>query len=217
MKKFVLGFIIGALLFSILPVSAAIQEYICYKADYKVFVNGVEYTNEDLPVLNYKGNTYAPFRSILEAAGLVVNWNAKLKQAEVTTPVMQEREGKIVDNTDINIPDFHSISIPKEIIINDLNTMEISDKNGIQVMSYEGIEYVSIKELRDKEIYMAFVGNGNYSVFKSEADMEKLVNPILENVPYSIIRWGDGIEDHMVYITYNYYISSILPAFKETE
>lgn len=84
-KQFIIGFIVGAMLFSIIPASAAIEEYICYKADYKVMINGEEYISPDLPVLNYKGNTYAPFRSILEAAGLNVNWNTELNQAEVTS------------------------------------------------------------------------------------------------------------------------------------
>jgi hypothetical protein len=88
MKKFISGFLIGAILFSVMPVKAAIEEFICYRADYKVLVDGTEYTNTELPILNYKGNTYAPFRSILEAAGLTVAWNAKLKQAEVTAPII---------------------------------------------------------------------------------------------------------------------------------
>lgn len=86
MKKFTMGFLTAALLFTAIPVGAAIEEYICYKADYKVMVNGTEYISNELPVLNYKGNTYAPFRSILEAAGLTVSWNAELSQAEVTVP-----------------------------------------------------------------------------------------------------------------------------------
>ena len=83
-KQFVVGFLVGAMLFSIVPISAAIEEFICYRADYKVMINGSEYISGDLPILNYKGNTYAPFRSILENAGLNVNWNAELYQAEVT-------------------------------------------------------------------------------------------------------------------------------------
>jgi hypothetical protein len=90
-KQFVIGFLVGAILFSIAPVSAAIEEFLCYKADYKVMVNGSEYISEELPILNYKGNTYAPFRSILEKAGLNVNWNAELGQAEVTSSTTLEQ------------------------------------------------------------------------------------------------------------------------------
>ena len=92
MKKFITGFLTAALLFTALPIGAAIEEYICYRADYKVMVNGEQYISEDLPILNYKGSTYAPFRSILEAAGLAVEWDAELNQAEVTAPDAPTKE-----------------------------------------------------------------------------------------------------------------------------
>lgn len=37
-------------------------------------------------MLNYKGYTYAPVRSVFSAAGLNVGWNAELNQATVNTP-----------------------------------------------------------------------------------------------------------------------------------
>jgi len=102
MKKFILGLILGMLIMFVIPVNAAIEEYICYKADYKVLVYGIEYTNADLPILNYRGNTYAPFRSILETAGLNVDWNTGLRQAEVTKgdntmDIIQIRNSKTLD------------------------------------------------------------------------------------------------------------------------
>jgi hypothetical protein len=86
MKKIFMGIIIGALLMSILPVSAAIEEYICYQADYSLIINGAEYADAELPLLNYKGNTYAPVRSVFSAAGLSVSWNADLGQATISVP-----------------------------------------------------------------------------------------------------------------------------------
>jgi hypothetical protein len=103
-KQLILGIIIGVMIASVVPVGAAIQEYICHKVDYKVVVNGVEYVNEELPVLNYKGSTYAPFRSILEAAGLVVNWNAEYRIAQVNIP-----KGGLLDMGEkINPVDFEA-------------------------------------------------------------------------------------------------------------
>jgi hypothetical protein len=116
-KQFVLGFLVGAMLFSIIPISATIEEYICYKADYKVMINGEEYISEDLPVLNYKGNTYAPFRSILEKAGLNVAWNAELNQAEVTsnpTSTQNNNVEEIIMNTTeetIATSDFYVLEV----------------------------------------------------------------------------------------------------------
>lgn len=88
MKKMLTGIIIGVLLMSVMPVKAAIEEFILYKADYSLVIQNTEYADEELPLLNYKGNTYAPVRSVFEAAGLNVNWNAEMKQAVVTVPTV---------------------------------------------------------------------------------------------------------------------------------
>lgn len=85
MKKYMAGLLTGILLMSILPVYAAIEEFVLYKADYKLVINEAEYADAELPLLNYKGYTYAPVRSVFDAAGLNISWNADLGQAEVTT------------------------------------------------------------------------------------------------------------------------------------
>lgn len=132
MKKFILGFFLGALIFILTPVGAAVQEYICYKADYKVVVNGIEYINPDLPILNHKGNTYAPIRSILETAGLNVNWNAKLNRAEVTQTVVSEVYGvqKIALNEADNYTDWISTTeLRKQHNIFYTDTLNMSNKS----------------------------------------------------------------------------------------
>lgn len=141
MKKFIMGFLTAALLFTAIPIGAAIEEYICYKADYKVMVTGTEYINEDLPILNYKGNTYAPFRSILEAAGLNVHWNTELKQAEVTiAPVpAPTREVETVSEVPLNkygLPDFSKVPADEK------PTIEDDGKN--QYFTYEGVKYIRL-------------------------------------------------------------------------
>lgn len=119
-----MGLIVGALIFTIIPVSAVIEEFICYRADYKVMINGKEYTHDTLPILNYKGNTYAPFRSVLEAAGLKVNWNAELGQAEVITPVNS------ITMTDL-----------------DASTLQRATLNNLAGIEYNGVFYVETSSL----------------------------------------------------------------------
>ncbi len=75
MKKFILGFLLGCILFTAIPISAAVQDYILRKANYSVMIKGKMYSDPDLPILNYKGYTYAPLRSMLSAAGLTINWS----------------------------------------------------------------------------------------------------------------------------------------------
>ena len=70
MKKFMLGFILAAMLFSALPVGAAVKQYVLYKPDYKVYFGDNEYNDKDYPILNYKGKTYVPIKVMVDAFDL---------------------------------------------------------------------------------------------------------------------------------------------------
>jgi hypothetical protein len=155
MKKFISGFLIGAMLFLFAPVSAAIEEYLCYKADYKVTINGEEYIS-DLPILNYKGNTYAPFRSILEKAGLDVNWNAELGQVEVSSPTSTQINN--VEETKMSIEYDAVTGLPfgAEYVEN-----EKEGKN-YKTILYNGETYISTSDLkRLYDITSSFVDVNN--------------------------------------------------------
>lgn len=142
MKKFMLGFLVGAILFSLAPVSAAIEEFICYRADYKVIINGEEYISEELPILNYKGNTYAPFRSILEKAGLDVNWNAELGQAEVTSNPTDAQNNTEEGNT-VSVEYDLNTKLP-------IGAEYIEYKGCNKAVSYNGNIYISRGDLSSK-------------------------------------------------------------------
>lgn len=79
MKKFIIGFLIGAMIFG--TVGYAVT-YVAQPATFKVMVNGKEFVS-DPPVLVIEGSTYLPLRAMGDALGVPVEWNAELKQAEV--------------------------------------------------------------------------------------------------------------------------------------
>lgn len=81
MKKFISGFIAGAILCSIIA-TYAVTSYVANPLSYKVLVNGKEFTSDPPPV-EIEGRTYLPLRAISEALGVPVNWNEELRQAEV--------------------------------------------------------------------------------------------------------------------------------------
>lgn len=85
MKKFILGFLIGALVFG--SVGYAVT-YVAQPATFKVMVNGKEFVS-DPPALVVEGRTYLPLRAMGDALGVPVEWNAELNRAEVgsTAPV----------------------------------------------------------------------------------------------------------------------------------
>ena len=80
MRKFIAGFLVGAMLFSVVGVAAV--TYVAYPAGFKVLVNGEEFKS-DPPAVVIDGSTYLPLRAMGNALGVPVNWNAELQQAEV--------------------------------------------------------------------------------------------------------------------------------------
>lgn len=197
MKKLALGFLVGALLFSIMPVKAAIEEYICYKADYKVVVNGVEYTNSDLPILNYKGNTYAPFRSILEAAGLTVNWNAESGQAEVIDPSSQSSNVQSGGGEGETVADTQTITQTPDGLRTIFRNDKVVDGKLVADNSY----YVSLDDIymkyKDKGFSMDFNSPTTFNLIKSD-------EVVIENIP------RDGFV-----VGYDYYVDSMLSLLQQ--
>lgn len=83
MKKFISGFIVGAIICSLIGVYAA-TTYVANPLSYKVMVNGKEFTSDPPPV-EIEGRTYLPLRAMGDALGVPVKWNEELRQAEVGT------------------------------------------------------------------------------------------------------------------------------------
>ncbi len=79
MKKFIIGFLIGAMIFG--AVGYAVT-YVAQPATFKVMVNGKEFVS-DPPALVVEGRTYLPLRAMGDALGVPVEWNAELNRAEV--------------------------------------------------------------------------------------------------------------------------------------
>lgn len=194
MKKFILGFLLGALLFSIVPVSAAIEEYILYKSEAKLIVDGQEYNNPDLPILNYKGYNYIPaatFRNICKAIGVDFQWVGEVKQIQLKTNKVQT-----------------SFSNKSEV-----DKMSMTS-DGLKVYMIDGVNYVLIKDIVEK------YNNFNFSWARADSE-NKILDFIydakkpngegdrilIENIPYLIY-------ENRGYVTTEYYESTILPIIK---
>ncbi|MCU6709222.1 copper amine oxidase N-terminal domain-containing protein [Paenibacillus sp. J5C_2022] len=93
MRKYAVGFIAGALLMTSVTVFAeSAKEYILTKLKFPVLVNGKEFKNDDLPFMNYNGNTYVPLKITGDLLGAPVKWNEELKRVEIGTRVPIEKD-----------------------------------------------------------------------------------------------------------------------------
>ncbi len=84
MRKWLLGLIIGALTVMAGTVFAEdVKSYVLKEAAYEIIVNGKTYQAEELPVLNYAGNTYVPLRAVGQMLDADVKWNSQLHRVEI--------------------------------------------------------------------------------------------------------------------------------------
>lgn len=87
LRSFVMGVLVGAILMvSTYGVASTVNQYLLERADYPVYVNNELYVpgELDLPILKYRGYTYAPLRAVSELLGVHIDWNAELGRVEIT-------------------------------------------------------------------------------------------------------------------------------------
>ncbi len=144
--KFILiGLLIGLMVSSFFAYADEIQQFILTKVNYPVVVNNQEYTNAELPVLNYQGNTYVPLKAVGNLLEADVKWNAELNQVEIKK------------NTDISNLDSQSDTKPEENY-EFLNLEEYNDVNenfdAPNAVKYKGKLYILLKAFAVKnDIY----------------------------------------------------------------
>lgn len=84
MKKFVLGFIMGAFLFSVLPIYAATQQAITVNYNnIKLSVRGTIVPTDTEPFI-YDNRTFVPIRFVAESLGMDVKYNEITDTVEIT-------------------------------------------------------------------------------------------------------------------------------------
>lgn len=209
MKKFILGFLTAALLFTAIPVGAAIEEYICYRADYKLVINGQEYNDPDLPLLNYKGYTVASVRKLFEAAGLNVNWNAELGQAEVSVAPVPAPTKEVEAVSDQPVVQLNRYGMP--IFMNGDKNPPLENEGNLYYFVYDGVKYVllDLKE-RPKSYAYKYTGGILYLATYEAVGDEVKETKIIPEIPHGEYFW----ESYRFMVTYDYYINTLLPTLK---
>lgn len=98
-KNIIIGIAIGVSITSMPTFANTVKSYLLTKVSYPIIVNGEEYSDEELPVLNYQGSTYIPLRAVGDLLGSNVEWNGELGRVEIG-------EGE-VRNIDDDLGDYY--------------------------------------------------------------------------------------------------------------
>ena len=179
MKRFISGFVIGAMLFGAFGVFAV--QYVANQVDFKVLVNGKEFVS-DPPALEVEGRTYLPLRAMGDALGVPVTWNEELRQAEVgnSAPVANKNEYSRSNPAPINTvqtytstsdwfeEDNYSVSVRVlETVRGDKAYKALKEKNMVYPAPDDGYEYVNVK------VALSVLSTkGDYSLDASQYDFD---------------------------------------------
>ena len=195
-KQFMIGFLVGALVFTFIPANAAVQEYILQKSLAKITVDGKEFANKDLPVLNYKGYNYIPaavFRGICEKLGLGFDWVGETNEIQIQTKGDEKRveESRPIEGA----------------------TIENIEKDDYNLIVVNGIEYVSIEEMHEKykDEYCFNPLDGSKPLTRGITLIENATNQVLLRIP----RRQIDIFNNKEYITLKYFVDTVLPLIEK--
>lgn len=214
-KQLFIGFILVAIMLNIVPVGAAVKQYILTESNAKLVIDGAEVNNPELPVLNYEDYNYIPaatFREICAKLGIDFQWIEETSQIQINT--LKTKEVEKVQTSSKN------------------RTTE----DGLPIININGKDYVSTMEINKKywdgripksrnQLGATWYGinsiGSKFSLQKGEL-VEK-ANPvtgakyndyevitILDNVPFQQFY----TEPEGVYVELDYYINTILPLIK---
>lgn len=193
LKKFIIGFIVGALMFSIIPVMAE-GELSVVPNPFPVLIDGEVAEVEGYNINGYTFLKLADFGK----AGLTVKFNETDKQIEISST-----EKAII--TPEPIPD------KGDDVVSD---KQVYEENGYKVIMDNEVEYYSWKSICDniepKGYNIGYDKTGDSmflikynTIKKSTADSTK----ILESIPYKIFN-------DATHIPKDYYLNKILPLIK---
>lgn len=170
-KQLIIGFTLGAIVFTAMPISAAVQKYVCSAVSYKIIVNGTEYNDLAQPALNYNGNTYVPLKNLGKLLGQEPKWNAEKKQVElgiasqdvdssiwVNMSTASKKYGLLISagdtiqfrKGDIKSEALYTVSRANGSILGEQTLTDINNgKTFTCLMTNGGRAYFKISELRD--------------------------------------------------------------------
>lgn len=144
MKKFVIGISVGVIFALGTTVFAeSIKQYILKEASYPIIVNGIEYQDNELPILNYEGSTYVPLAKLGDLTGVDYAWNGDLRQVEILTSTstnISMDEEKDITGYDVYVFDSSgNLRDAQGILAEEQNIMKFMEENSNYVIVYDDL------------------------------------------------------------------------------
>lgn len=210
-KQLIIGFLLGALLFGVIPVGAVIQEYVLTKSRVRLVIDGEEFANQDLPVLYMApGYNYLPaasFREICDKLGIEFEYVSATNEIQINTKKTSETINQELPRTP---------SVDEDVVI-PTDEEYIVLINNIKYISKDGINEYLRKVNKDRfGRAQYFLGMGSlaertekfYTLDAGE------MNILIESVPIKVVFNHEYPNHRMSFVEYDYWKDNILPLIK---
>lgn len=229
-KQLVIGFILGALLFS-LPVLAENKNIDAFFNNIKVTIDGKDIAMDTEPMI-YAGRTYVPVRFIAENLGMQVNFNETTNTVEIKKAVQPVTILPSATNPPDPTPEPTVIPMPIPTPTltpepTSASSPTFYTQDGYDFARRDGKEYISckssIKYVQDiqlknnKTIFYNLgsfsISNNRFCLIKSSLNSTESPAIILDNIPFTNILGNTNTSDNN-YIDYSYFKDTIIPLIK---
>lgn len=218
MKKYISGFALGIFVtvFSF-NVMGAVQSYTLNKYTTPIYIQGVKYPTDALPVLtlNQNGgdNTYVPLRNFGEMIGADVDFNASAGRIDVTLNGSSTSNNS---NTGTTTPVATPAPINTDRVSLNGLTREYNSTYKVNVYTYNGSTYVNTDEIDNYYLDDDYKYDNDDYDFEDDTytrtntiTLEQYNKAILSDI--SAIRTNDD-DDYL--IKYDYFVNTIYPIIK---
>jgi hypothetical protein len=218
MKKFILGLITGALLFSMIPIYATVQEYILQQSDCKLVIDGNEF-NAELPVLNMEGYNYLPaaaFREICDKLNIGFEFDNTTKEIRVNTKKKAEEVEPVKEDNTVSEANDNKPYLAPNLYRGHRSYINIQyaptrEENGITIYVLDNIGYINIHEIEKYKLYpmWKYDEKRDYAYIEIYNQNSEL---LISDTPFIDCF---GLNGGQVFIEYDYYKNTIMQLANE--
>jgi len=201
-KAFVLGALCMMIVLATPQAYGAVKEYILHTAEFKLYLNGSEYTDQE-PILVHEGRTYIPLRAFAEKLGLSLNWNNNDKRVEVN--------GVNYNINSLSLPDSTPFG-EGEITIDGVKVKYGKDTS----LSTDFVEVENKKYISEAYVFQSIATNGKAYMFQRDSKvtddfcisqdlyLKEIISDeiVIKNIPTVIFK-------NREFIDYDFYLKHI--------